>query len=210
MLSNRLTFAALSEKQAARAAATRNFCTALQFLLIGFEPRICPLTRQTHENMNTNKAEQETLKEEADHVIEESRMVLPGIQTLFGFQLIAVFNERFETKLLPFEQDLHLASTILVALAIAIIMTPAAYHRQAERGSISQYFVDLSSRLMTVALVPLALGIVLEVYLIAEIVLHSEWLGSVIAACLLLVFAALWFVMPQLKRLHNQNARRNV
>jgi hypothetical protein len=27
--------------------------------------------------------------------IEEARMVLPGIQALFGFQLIAVFNERF-------------------------------------------------------------------------------------------------------------------
>ncbi len=27
--------------------------------------------------------------------IEEARMVLPGIQALFGFQLIAAFNQRF-------------------------------------------------------------------------------------------------------------------
>ena len=31
----------------------------------------------------------------AREAIEEARMVLPGIQALFGFQFITVFNERF-------------------------------------------------------------------------------------------------------------------
>ncbi len=55
-------------------------------------------------------------------------MVLPGIQVLFGFQLIAAFNERFR-ELAPLEQQLHYSSLVLVSLAIALIMTPAAYHR---------------------------------------------------------------------------------
>jgi hypothetical protein len=41
------------------------------------------------------------LDEQADktgrEAIEEARMVLPGIQVLFGFQLIAVFNERLKS-----------------------------------------------------------------------------------------------------------------
>jgi hypothetical protein len=44
------------------------------------------------------------LDEQAD--IEEARMVLPGIQALFGFQLIAVFNERFK-ELTKDEQLIH-------------------------------------------------------------------------------------------------------
>lgn len=32
------------------------------------------------------------LSQAAQHLLEECRMVLPGIQALFGFQLIAVFN----------------------------------------------------------------------------------------------------------------------
>ena len=40
------------------------------------------------------------LDEQADktgrQAIEEARMVVRGIQALFGFQLIAVFNERFK------------------------------------------------------------------------------------------------------------------
>ncbi|MEO7099505.1 MAG: DUF6328 family protein [Luteolibacter sp.] len=41
-------------------------------------------------------------------LLEECRMVLPGIQALFGFQLIAVFNSRFAEALSRTEQSLHL------------------------------------------------------------------------------------------------------
>ena len=41
-------------------------------------------------------------------------MVLPGVQALFGFQLIAVFSERFET-LTDVQQDIHLAALFAVA-----------------------------------------------------------------------------------------------
>jgi hypothetical protein len=45
-------------------------------------------------------------------------MLLPGIQALFGFQLIAVFNARFH-DFSWIEQVLHLATQLLVAVAIA-------------------------------------------------------------------------------------------
>ncbi len=40
--------------------------------------------------------ENESLQQQAQQTIEEARMVLPGIQALFGFQLIAIFNIRFQ------------------------------------------------------------------------------------------------------------------
>jgi hypothetical protein len=79
------------------------------------------------------------LDEQADktgrEAIEEARMVLPGIQALFGFQLIAVFNERFK-ELAEDEQLIHFSATVLVTIAIGLIMTPAAYHRLAEQTTI--------------------------------------------------------------------------
>ena len=54
------------------------------------------------------RIEHESLGEEAKHVLEEARMVLPGIQALFGFQLVAVFNQRFSTDLTNSEQIVHL------------------------------------------------------------------------------------------------------
>ena len=142
----------------------------------------------------------EPLERAADHVIHESRMVLPGIQALFGFQLIAVFNERFETGLEPYQRLLHLAALVLVAVAIALIMTPAAYHRQAEEGRITTRFVKLASTLLTAAMVPLMLGLVVEVLLVCEIVLNDERISGAIAAGTSVLFAALWFVYPRLAR----------
>ena len=50
------------------------------------------------------------LEDAAQLVIDECRTVLPGIQALFGFQLIAVFNTGFASKLSAAEQRtlLHL------------------------------------------------------------------------------------------------------
>ena len=66
-------------------------------------------------------AEPETLQEQARNSLDEARMVLPGIQAVFGFQLIAVFNARFERLDVPL-QFTHLVSLCLVVLAMALLM----------------------------------------------------------------------------------------
>lgn len=79
----------------------------------------------------------ETLEEESTHVTDEARMLLPGVQAVLGFQLVAVFNQRFQ-ELSAGEQLIHLAAFLLMALAMGLVMAPAAYHRQVERGSVTR------------------------------------------------------------------------
>ena len=126
-------------------------------------------------------------------------MVLPGMQALFGFQLIAVFTPGFDEKLVPGDRQLHLVATGLVVLAIGLIMTPAAYHRQRGTHRVSERFLRLSSRLLLWSLAVLALGLCLEFFLIASVVAGRSvalWLAS----ALLLVVGTLWFVLPRLGR----------
>jgi hypothetical protein len=136
--------------------------------------------------------------------IEEARMVLPGIQALFGFQLIAAFNDRFR-DLPDAEQTLHYAALVLVAVSVAIIMTPAAYHRLAERGAMSEFFVWLASSLVAAAMLPLMIALCLEVYLLGHVILQQQWISLVVASALLIVFTTLWFAFPLAMRF----ARRN-
>ncbi len=149
--------------------------------------------------MNNDEVKTESLEQEANHVIEEARMVLPGIQALFGFQLVAVFNNRFETALSQQEQSLHLASLLLITLAIGLIMAPAAYHRQAERGRLSRYFTDLASNLLTWAMAPLLLGIVLDIYLVSQIILENRAASITIAAAVFMMLVSVWFILPRIK-----------
>ena len=127
-------------------------------------------------------------------------MVLPGIQALFGFQLIAVFNERFK-ELTEDERLIHFSATVLVTIAIALIMTPAAYHRLAEQTTISKFFVLLASWLIAAAMVPLMLGLTLEVYLLGLLVIGDSKTSLAVSTALFGVFSLLWFVFPLAMRL---------
>jgi hypothetical protein len=137
----------------------------------------------------------ESLKEQMGRIIEEARMILPGIQALFGFQAIAVFNDRFE-KLPVYAQDCHAAALAMVVLAIALVMLPAAYHRLAEPGQVSMHAITISSRAICYALAPLAAGLSLDIAVVLYMVTGSD-MGSAaggLAAFLLLI--GVWFVFP--------------
>ena len=137
----------------------------------------------------------ETLEEEATHVTDEARMVLPGVQAVLGFQLIAVFNQRFQEFTVG-EQRLHLAAFLLMALAMGLVMTPAAYHRQVERGRVSRRFVDLSSTLLMLAMLPLIAGVCFDTYLIARLILEAQDLALIVAAGTALLLGGLWYGLP--------------
>jgi hypothetical protein len=140
-----------------------------------------------------------SLTQAAEYLLEECRMVLPGIQALFGFQLIAVFNSAFSEKLDEFGQYLHLLAIVMVAISVAIIMAPAAYHRQLDPRLVTQRFVDLSTRLLLLSMPPLALAISIDLYLIVNVVANGV-LAAVVAALMAAIFLSLWFVLPHLGR----------
>ncbi|HEU4682943.1 MAG TPA: DUF6328 family protein [Nitrospira sp.] len=144
--------------------------------------------------------EKEPLPEVASHILEECRMVLPGIQALFGFQLIVVFNGRFWEGLNGNQRVLHLAATMLVALAVALVMTPAAYHRQVLRDAVSHSFIEFSSRLLLYSMFPLLLGIALDMYLIAAMILDSTLPAAFVSLFLICLYVGLWFVLPRVLR----------
>jgi hypothetical protein len=138
-----------------------------------------------------------SLNEVATHVLEECRTVVPGMQALFGFQLIAVFSPTFREQLSHSERVIHLAAILLLTIAIALVMAPAALHRQSEPMSVSRRFIDSSSRLLMASMVPLAIGICLDVYVIARVILGTVSGAAVVAAIMLVVFFVFWRMLPQ-------------
>lgn len=141
----------------------------------------------------------ESLEEEATHATDEARMVLPGVQALMGFQLIAVFNQRFES-MSSASQLLHLAAFSMVVLAMGLIMAPAAYHRQAERGCVTRRFVDFTSRMLSLSLLPLIAGIALDTYVLITLISRMTALAIGGAALVVGVLGWLWFGIPALAR----------
>ena len=151
-----------------------------------------PNSREQSEELSLSKA--------AQYLLEECRMVLPGIQALFGFQLIAVFSSGFSEKLTKPEQITHFVAITLIAVAVAIIMTPAALHRGTGSKLVTATFVNLSARLLFWSMLPLAFGICLDFYLIARVIIGRPWV-SLLAVALFAIFITLWFVLPRMHAL---------
>jgi Family of unknown function (DUF6328) len=149
--------------------------------------------------MSTEKQKLE-LSEAITHLLEECRMVLPGVQALFGFQLIAVFNQGFSARLTPLEQEFHLLALALVAISIALVMTPAALHRQSGPQEASARFLRVAGRLLLASMPPLMLGMGIDFYLIANIVLDEARSAAAAATTLVAFFACCWFVFPRAYR----------
>jgi hypothetical protein len=145
------------------------------------------------------KVQEEGLDKIVEHLEEEARMVLPGIQALFGFQLIAVFNQRFE-ELSKFDQGCHFAALLCSAFSILCVLTPAAYHRQAEPTSISSFFCRVGTFFLTLSMLPLALGTSLDLYVISRLVFENPILSMATGFISFIFFISAWFLFPFFSR----------
>jgi hypothetical protein len=143
----------------------------------------------------SEERQRESLSDETRSAIDESRMVLPGVQALFGFQLIAIFNETFQ-KISQGARMTHLVSLLLVAVVIVCVMAPAAFHRIAERGWVSRRLINLTSNFLTVGMAVLMFALSIEVGLVVAIVLGSTPLGTVIGSTLFIILGVCWFLLP--------------
>lgn len=127
-------------------------------------------------------------------------MITPGVQALLGFQFIAVFSNGFSGQLSHDEQRAHLFALGLIAIATAFVMAPAAYHRQTSPRQATELFLLVGGRLLLVAMITLMLGVGIDFYLVARVILGDTTMSALLAAGVVLVFTVLWFVFPRIGR----------
>lgn len=129
------------------------------------------------------------------NIIEEARVILPGVQALFGFQTIAVFNDRF-ADLPDYAILCHLAGLGMVIIAVALVMTPAIYYRVVGPKFVSKRMTKRSSWLIRSALAPLASGLALDMFTVIYVATSNlqASIGGALATFLFL--SGLWFAFP--------------
>ena len=133
------------------------------------------------------------------HALTEARVVLPGAQALLGFQFATILLEGFD-KLPSALKWVHFASLSCMAIAIVLLITPAAWQRIVERGEENERFHRLASAMVVAALVPLALGLSGDFLIVAYMITKSPALAAGLAGALLVIFFGLWFGLTLARR----------
>jgi hypothetical protein len=145
--------------------------------------------------MNDQASQEKKNDQEMRNIIEEARCILPGLQAVFGFQTIAVFNERFN-DLATYAQVCHLVGLGLMVAAMAMLMTPAVYYR-AQHGRATSQMVRVSRKMIRGALMPLACGLSLDMLTVMSLATDRLVLSIAAAVASLLFFVGLWYIIPR-------------
>jgi hypothetical protein len=148
--------------------------------------------------MSDGESRKQQLNRELMELLQELRVVIPGVQVLLAFLLTAPFQQRF-AQLPGSMRNAFFASIACAALATAFLIAPSAHHRLWWRAGEKERLVRIGNQMAIVGTVFLAAAIVLALYVITD-VLFTTNLAVLTAIGALVVFAGLWYVVPMLAR----------
>jgi hypothetical protein len=136
----------------------------------------------------------ERLDRELMELLQELRVVLPGVQVLLAFLLTAPFQQRF-AQLPGTLRNAFFASIACATIATALLIAPSAHHRLRWREREKERLLPIANREAIWGTVFLAAAIVLALYVITNI-LYATWIALLTAALTVVVFAFLWYALP--------------
>jgi hypothetical protein len=140
-----------------------------------------------------------TLEQRIDQMLTETRVVLPGVQALLGFQFAAVLSAAF-ADLPPAAKHLHVGALTAMALAMILLMAPAAFHRVATDGEPSDHVLRWGTWALLAALAFLSIGLSADLFAVLTRIFDGERDAAAAAVSAEVVMLGLWFAWPLIRR----------
>ncbi len=144
----------------------------------------------------TGEDPQERTARELIELLQELRIVIPGVQVLFAFLLTVPFSQGF-TKLDSLQQGVFFATLLCTATATALLIAPSSHHRLLFRQGVREQRVQVGNILAILGLVFLVPAMVGVLFVITDLIFGMV-AAIVTTALVALGFVLLWFVLPYL------------
>jgi len=138
------------------------------------------------------------LDRELNELLQELRVTLPGVQVLFAFLFTVPFSQRFG-QLTTTQRTSYFIAFLTAAVSTALLLAPAAYHRIQWRQHDKERLLQMSTRLALAGLVFLAMAMAAAGFVVTDVLYDTTW-AAVVAAAVVAVLAAFWFVLPLASR----------
>jgi MFS family permease len=145
------------------------------------------------------ESDKDRLNRNFDQLLQELRVVIPGVQVLFAFLLAVPFSTQFD-HVDRFERVVFFIALLLAAVAVVLLLSPSIQHRILFRHDQKHYLVETGSRLVIAGMTALALSMTLSLVLVAHY-LYGIWAALIVGAGALGAYGAIWYAIP-LERRH--------
>src|SRR5256885_16323521 len=107
--------------------------------------------------MTEKQRSPQDLDRELIELLNELRVVLPGVQVLFAFLLAVPFANGW-ARVTDLQRDVFFVAFIATAVASILLIAPSSYHRLRWREGDKEHMLETSNRLAIAGTVFLALG----------------------------------------------------
>jgi hypothetical protein len=149
-----------------------------------------------------------SLQRKLKTALDETRLLILGAQVLFGFQFNGAFQELFE-ELPPSSRYLHCVALVLIMSTIGLLIAPSMRHRLAEGGQDTNASLEATTFFAGAALLPLAFGLSVDVYITLQRV-YGFGVGLSSAAVFLLLALSCWYGLEFVFRRRNLVERKEI
>jgi hypothetical protein len=142
--------------------------------------------------------ERERRNRQLDQLLQETRVVMPGVQVLFAFLLAVVFQQGFD-KTTTFQRDVFLATMLCSAGAALCFIAPAAWHRILFEQKDKRHIIKVANVFVICGVAFLAAAMSLALMLVCDYVFDNTT-ATVVSSIAAVAFAWFWFLAPLLRR----------
>ena len=147
-----------------------------------------------HEPEGRDESPQQRSDRQFGELLQELRVVLPGVQVLFAFLLTIPFSARFD-QTTDFQRGVFFVTLLSTTVATVLLIAPAALHRMRFRQGVKGDIVEVSHHLALGGLAALGIAITCALLLVTD-VLFDLWAALVVGAAVLALIAWLWWALP--------------
>jgi O-antigen/teichoic acid export membrane protein len=162
------------------------------------------LPEDTHGGREGESAS-ERVDRELIELLNEIRVVLPGVQVLFAFLFAAPFATGWK-QVTDLQRDVYLAAVLCAALATAFLVAPTTYHRLTFRMGFKERLIRFGNVCVLVGTLMLAASMSMAVFVVTAIVVDDTW-ALILGGGVALVLLALWYVLPLSLRERDEDRR---
>jgi cytochrome b subunit of formate dehydrogenase len=142
--------------------------------------------------------EKARIDRELIELLNELRIVLPGVQVLFAFLLILPFSQGF-AKVTQAQRAVYFGSFVCTALATALFIAPSTYHRLRFRQKDKERMLFTANKLAIAGTALLLVATAGVVYLITDLLYHLL-AASLVTAAISGWFIWFWYGLPLSRR----------
>ena len=150
----------------------------------------------------TGEDEQERRARELIELLQELRVVLPGVQVLFAFLLTVPFSARFG-EVSPLQQAVFFGTLVCTAISAALLIAPSAHHRILWRQQAREHRLRVANQLAIAGMLLLVPGMLGAIFVITDL-LFGLTAAAAGTALITAFFIYVWFVIPMRFRMNER------